>query len=62
MDHMSQQWWYCMRHSTVEGEDGCANIHRMGPYASQDEAARALRTAADKSEAWEQDERWKDED
>lgn len=59
---MSQQWWYCLQHGAVEDDSGCANTDRMGPYASREEAASALRTAADKTQAWENDPKWEDRD
>ena len=49
------KYWWCLTHSRVEGspndDDGCANVDRLGPYASQEQAAGALdstraRTAA----------------
>jgi hypothetical protein len=58
---MSTRWWYCLKHQTVEGDTGCANVDRMGPYGSRDEAARAMETAAAKTEAWDHDPRWNDD-
>jgi hypothetical protein len=41
------QWWWCLEHNRVEQGKGCANMNRLGPYASEQEAAGALeRTAA----------------
>ena len=59
---MSEQWWFCLKHQAVEQGSGCANIDRMGPYATAEEAARALQTAAERTEEWEKDPRWKDDD
>ncbi len=39
---MEQKWWYCLKHKTVEPDLGCANTHRVGPYATKGEAADAL--------------------
>ena len=57
------QFWYCIKHGTVEGHDGCPNKERLGPYATDAEAARALQTAAERTEAWdrESDAEWDDE-
>jgi hypothetical protein len=55
-------WWYCLKHDRVEEDHGCASTDRMGPYASPADAQRALTTAAEKTEAWEHDPRWEDED
>jgi len=35
--------------------------HLMGPYASADEAARALETAQARSQNWDEDESWSDD-
>lgn len=58
---MSERWWYCLKHDAVEPDKGCANIDRMGPYESAEEAARALQTAAARTEEWEHDPRWNDD-
>ena len=48
-------FWWCVTHGRVEGspndDDGCANLDRLGPYATKEQAAAALestraRTAA----------------
>lgn len=45
--------------STHEVEEGKASswANRMGPYATREEAARALETAAQRSEAWDEEDR-----
>jgi hypothetical protein len=58
---MDEQWWYCMKHRTVEGGAGCSNTDRMGPYSSRDEAAAAIHNAAERTQAWETDPRWNDD-
>jgi hypothetical protein len=45
-------WWWCLTHGRVERGPGCANQERLGPYATEAEAAGALdraraRTAAE---------------
>ncbi|MFF3664528.1 hypothetical protein [Microtetraspora malaysiensis] len=56
---MSGQWWFCLKHMRVEPEKGCPDKDRMGPYATEAEAAHALQTASDRNEAWQvQDEEW----
>jgi hypothetical protein len=47
-----QQWWFCLRHMKVEPEAGCPAKDRLGPYPSQEEAARALETARRRNEEW----------
>lgn len=52
-------WWWCLTHGRVEGsgtdDEGCANMDRLGPYASQEQAAGALDRA--KARTAEQDAR-----
>jgi hypothetical protein len=48
----SHRWWFCLRHNVVEPEAGCAAKYRLGPYASHDEAARALETVRRRNEEW----------
>ncbi|WP_245647223.1 hypothetical protein [Microtetraspora niveoalba] len=56
---MSDQWWFCLKHMRVEPEKGCPNKDRMGPYASEAEASRALQTASERNEVWQaKDEEW----
>jgi hypothetical protein len=47
-----QSWWYCLTHRTVEHGPGCPNKERLGPYATQEEAARALDTVRRRNEDW----------
>ena len=43
----TEGWWWCLRHSRVERGPGCPNKERLGPYATEHEAATVLeRTAA----------------
>ncbi len=46
------QWYWCLKHSTVEPPDGCANTHRMGPYESPEEARNWRRRVEARNEAW----------
>ena len=45
-------YWWCLQHAKVEGGDNtCAAMDRLGPYATREDAAAALestraRTAA----------------
>lgn len=56
------EYWYCIKHSRVERHDGCPNKERLGPYDTEAEAARALETAAEKTEAWDRDSAWDDDE
>ena len=40
------EYWFCLTHHTVEGRDGCKNADRLGPYATSEEASRALEKVA----------------
>lgn len=54
-------FWY--NPSTGEVEEGrrSAWTDRMGPYATREEAAKALETAARRSESWDaEDRRWQE--
>jgi hypothetical protein len=57
---MSEQYWFCLKHHTVEHADGCKAADRLGPYSSEAEAARALDRVAERNDAWDQDPRWND--
>ena len=55
------KFWYCLNHHRVEGQDGCAYKDRLGPYATEEEASRALEKARERTEAWDNDPRWNDD-
>ncbi len=46
----------------MEGHDGCPNKERLGPYDTEAEASRALQIAAERTEAWDHDSRWNDDE
>lgn len=49
-------WYYCLVHQKVEPEAGCANAERLGPYATEAEAAQALELAHQRNEVFDADE------
>lgn len=52
-------WYWSLEHSRVEGPDGDPNASRLGPYATREEAERALDSARSRSEKWDEaDRRW----
>ena len=59
---MAAQFWYCLKHGTVEDQQVCQGSERMGPYPSRPQAERALQSAAERTQAWDNDERWNDGD
>jgi hypothetical protein len=56
------KWWFCLNHHTVEGEQGCHNRDRLGPYATEAEAARALERVEERNREWDNDPNWNDAD
>ncbi len=58
---MTETWWFCLKHNRVEQQKGCANAERLGPYATREEAGRALQTAAERNERWDNDPNWGDD-
>ncbi|WP_026411759.1 hypothetical protein [Actinomadura oligospora] len=45
-------WWFCLKHLRVEHGPGCPDKDRMGPYATEAEAAGALAEARERNKAW----------
>lgn len=58
---MSEKWYFCLTHKTVEAEQGCPARDRLGPYDSQEKAAHALEIAEARSEEWDTDPDWNDD-
>jgi hypothetical protein len=55
-------WYFCLKHHTVEDRDGCAERHRLGPYATRTEAEHALEQVADREEQQEAADRaWRED-
>ncbi len=54
-------WFFCLKHHTVEDRDGCAERHRLGPYATRAEAESALEKVAERNEQQDAaDEAWEE--
>jgi hypothetical protein len=47
-----QGWWYCLTHATVEYGPGCPDKERLGPFATEREAAHALDRVRQRNEEW----------
>lgn len=60
-DSTAQEYWFCLKHHTVEGEEGCKNADRLGPYPSAVDAERALDKVAERNEDWDNDPEWNDD-
>ena len=43
-------WFYCLKHNAVEPKDGCAERHRLGPYATREEAEHAVQSVHEREE------------
>jgi hypothetical protein len=48
----TQHWWYCLRHHTVEPDDGCPAKDRLGPFPTREQAAHALDKVAERNQQW----------
>ena len=59
---MAEEYWYCVKHHTVEPPAGCKNADRLGPYPTREEAGRALEKVQQRNEAWDNDPEWNDRD
>jgi hypothetical protein len=59
---VADEYWYCLKHGTVEGAEGCKAADRLGPYPTAEEAGRALDRVAERNEAWENDPDWNDDE
>lgn len=49
-------WYWCLVHSKVEPEVACPNSERLGPFATEAEAAHAIELAHQRNEAFDGDE------
>lgn len=58
---MEEEWYYCVEHETVEPKFGCRITTRLGPYATREEAEKALERVERRNEAWEEDPDWNDD-
>jgi hypothetical protein len=53
------EWWWCLKHQAVEPDGGCANLDRLGPFATVDEAAGALHRVQERNARYDaEDEAW----
>ncbi|CAM5685174.1 SPOR domain-containing protein OS=Streptomyces rimosus subsp. rimosus (strain ATCC / DSM 40260/ JCM 4667 / NRRL 2234) OX=1265868 GN=SRIM_011395 PE=4 SV=1 [Streptomyces rimosus subsp. rimosus] len=52
------EWFYCLKHGTVEEGPQRRAADRFGPYATREEAAHAMQTAQERNLEWETDPRW----
>ena len=57
---MDEEYWFCLKHHTVEPREGCKNADRLGPYATREEAEHALERVAERNDEWDNDPNWND--
>lgn len=58
-----RRFWVNLDTGEVEEGRESPAAHRMGPYATREEAERAFDTAAQRNEDWDEDDRrWNDDD
>ena len=55
------EYWFCLKHHTVEQADGCKNADRLGPYATPEDASHALDKVEERNEEWDNDPDWNDD-
>ncbi len=47
-----QQWWFCLKHNTVEAKPDCPGKDRLGPYPTREAAEHALDTVRRRNKEW----------
>ena len=52
-----EDWYYCLKHHTAERGQVCPAKDRLGPYATREEAERALETVRRRNEEWDAQDR-----
>ncbi len=53
-----QHWWFCLKHNTVEDDDGSARARTdSGPYPTKEAAEHALQTVQERNEQWDAQDR-----
>lgn len=50
-------WYYCLTHKTVEDAASCHSFHRLGPYATREDAENALQKVAERNAKWDEEDR-----
>ena len=48
-------FWFCLDHHAVEAFEGCGSHNRIGPFATEAEAAHALQTIAERERRYDQE-------
>jgi hypothetical protein len=45
-------WYFCLKHNTVEPRDGCPAKDRMGPYPTPEEALNWKERVEERNKEW----------
>ena len=54
-----KHFWYDVKTKSVVTDDNDVKaVDRLGPYASREEAERALETVEERNQAWDDDDDW----
>lgn len=56
------EWFYCLKHHKVEEGPECPAKDRFGPYATREEAARAMELVAERNREWDEADAAADDD
>jgi len=62
LDELTDAWFWCIEHSTVETRTGCKITDRLGPYPTRQAAAAALEKVDDRNDDWDEDPNWNDDE
>ena len=55
-------WWYDLQtKSAVQDQNAGKVTERLGPYATREEAERAMQKVEERNEAYDHDPRWNDD-
>ena len=56
------EYWFCLKHHTVEGEDGCPQRRPARPLRLRRGGRRApWRRSQERNEEWDNDPKWNDD-
>lgn len=54
-----KHFWYDLKtHSVVTDDNDLKAVDRLGPYATREEAERALELVEERNKAWDEDDDW----
>ena len=49
------QWYWCLKHQAVEPYEACKAEDRLGPFATREEAAKALERVQERNDQWDRE-------